>query len=177
MRRRDLIESAATGAATFVWYAMPDVVPSRAARGVVKTVLSGGLAAMSVAQVRRDKAEAAARTAISDDGGALDRVRALTSTEPALDGSVIGRVNDPKPLCARPGLLAVGAALVTVVVGGSLAAEWGIHRFGQRLGARGISWPHTRIGIVSGLAAGALAVGATALAEQAERAEQTERAG
>ncbi len=171
--RRDIAEAVASGAVTAVWYALPDAVASRRARAALKVGLLVPVVGLSVVQSRRALDEVAAARASDAGAGADDalaRVRALTATTPVLDSSTVRPAGDPtddgRPAWKRgivPAASAVaGAALAAGVVVGTVAAERGIHRLGRRLGARGVSLPHTRVGLVAGLVTAAISA-ATAI--------------
>ncbi len=161
-----LPEALASGALTFAWYALPDAVASRRARGVAKAALFVPMAAIGVMAGRRDAAAEAADDAADPAAhGRLGRIRALTHTEPVLDlsaieadaghdaGAVEGRRLAARiPSARQAALIAAGLAVVAVSAAGFVATERGVHRYGERLGARGVRLPHTRIGVVAGLA-------------------------
>lgn len=173
--RRDVAEAVLSGAVSFAWYALPDIVPARRTRGWLKAALTVPLVALGVAQSRRavdgadddapDGAVPVGATVSGDaarDGAArLARVRELTSVEPVLDPASLPGVaasGAQRAVLVGAGLLvAAGGALLGVV------GERAIFRYGERLAARGVRRPHTRIGVVAGLAAGGLSVATATL--------------
>jgi hypothetical protein len=168
--RRDITEALASGALTFAWYALPDAVPSRRARAAAKVALMVPVLGLAVAQFRRawESSRAGAPDEHAPSSGTLGRIRALTSTPPTLDASVIHAPADAptKRRCPSPrqaAALAVGALALFGTVASMVATERGIHRYGQHLGARGVRLPHTRIGLVAALASGGLTVASAAL--------------
>lgn len=180
--RRDVAEALASGVLAFAWYALPDAVASRRARAAAKTALLVPMVVMGVAQARREAASPDAREGAAAASDVLARIRDLTRAEPVLDQSVLeptgaaDGTGAPGDRNGRPGLLgglpspgqtaaiAAGLLVVAVTVVGSAAAERGVHRYGQRLGARGVRLPHTRIGAVAGVGSAALALAAAELA-------------
>jgi hypothetical protein len=168
------------GAGTFVWYAMSDVVASRGLRGLLKTGIVAAAGAWVWVQVRREHDHGHDEAAVRDDdggagaGGSADasgspdttaRIRALTSTVPVLDGERAG-LRPEHLLGSLPWApLALGAVVTAASIAGTVATERAIHRFGDRLGARGVAAPHTRIGVVAGL----LTVAAGLVGDELER--------
>ena len=159
--RRDIAEALASGGLTFAWYALPDVVPSRRARGVAKVALMLPVVGLAVAQVGRAGASTDAQDGAVAVSATLGRIRELTATTPALDARAIlspadedtdGRRGRRLPSPKQVALMGPALLVLAGTVAGTVAAERGIHRYGQRLGARGARLPHTRIGLVAGLA-------------------------
>lgn len=147
------VEALVTGAVTVLWYAMPDVVRSRAVRASLKAGLLAAGGAYAWRQVRADVDEAAGASdaspgPLSDE---LEQVRALTARPPVLDADVLG-LDDAAPTARARWFPVVALGAVAGVVGGTVAVERAIHRFGERLGQRGVTAPHTRIGAVAGAA-------------------------
>ncbi len=172
--RRDVVEALTSAAVAFAWYAMPDVVRSPRVRGVAKVALMVPTAVVAVGQIRR--AAEAIRAAREEDGAALhtgDGVAELGESGPSAadraNGSATSEVTEAgsplsadaargdSPLAGRAAL--IGAAVA--IVGGAaatIAGERALYRLGERLGDRGVRWPHTRIGVASALMAGGLSI-------------------
>lgn len=179
--------AAVWGGGTFAWYAMSDVVPSRGLRAVLKTGIVAATGAWGWVQLQREHAhdhEAHDDAAPLDGDAVLDsrdgtdtsggpdttaRIRALTSTAPVLDGARVG-LRPEDLLGSLPwSRVALAVALTAASIAGTVATERAIHRYGDRLGARGVTAPHTRIG----LAAGLLAVASSLVADELERRATT----
>lgn len=163
-----VVDGVVTAGAVGVWYAMPDVVSSRPARGLLKLALLAGSAAHAVVAVRSARAAAADDGALADDDGALTRIRALTDRTPVLDATALGlerEAGGDGPRWPAPRALAVGTAVVAGSLAATVAVERGVHRFGEHLAARGVRAPHTRIGVVAAL----LTAAATVAGERMER--------
>ncbi|MBX9244322.1 hypothetical protein ICW40_05810 [Actinotalea ferrariae] len=177
--RGAVVEGVVSAAVVTLWYAMPDVVRSRRWRGVLKTGLLVAGGAYGAARGRaedtagRGRAEdTAGRGRAEDTAGrgaaegvetsARERIEALTSTVPVLDAASAGL--DAGPRRSRTRTLALGAAAavgVVATVAVTVAMERAIFRWGERRRARGVRAPHTTIGVVSGLVAGALGLAST----------------
>lgn len=166
--RRDITEAATTGVIAFAWYALPDAVRSPRARAAVKLGLMVPTTLIGVTQSKR-----AANSSPDDVASALAGVRALVSGEPVLDADAViapGADADTPYPGSRAGLIRQGAALAAGVlalggaIAGIVAAERGIYRLGEHLAARGTRWPHTRIGVVAGLASAGLSIATAPLA-------------
>lgn len=126
-----------SGAATAAYYATPDVIASRAARGWSKAGLMAVIAATSVPESR----------------AALEQIRRARR-----DVAEVTADADPMPVGAKVVAGAVGAVAVVGVVAGVVAAERWIFRRGQARSAAGARWPHTRTGLVMGAVAAGLAL-------------------
>lgn len=166
--RRDVAEAVASSAITVAWYALPDAVSSRRARAGIKAALLAPLLGIGVVQLQRAKESIPAppEPSTDPDDDTVRRIRALTSTAPVLGPSAAGpNAGDG----AVPGVgrravvVAAGVLLLTAVTAGTVAAERGIHHLGRRMAARGVRWPHTRIGIVAGLVMAATSLGSARL--------------
>lgn len=106
--------AAVAAASTFVWYAMPDVVRSRGARVLLKTVVAAAVGVW-------------AGTIIREHGDQLDEV---VSNFPKSD-----------ELNANQSTLIGGVVLASL--GLTIAAEKAIFAFGERRRARGVRLAHT----------------------------------
>lgn len=121
-----------TGAVTALYYATPDLISSRTARGWVKAALTGISVAQSVPEIR-----SAWVTVRREVGGALAT---------AYDGL---------PAQGRAAVLGCGAAALGAAAGGVLAAERWAFRHGRARAAAGRRLPHTGPALLYGaLAAG-----------------------
>lgn len=136
------------GVLTGVWYALPDVVASRRARGWLKVaVILGGAA-------RAGRTAAHADAADDGDGDVpmpeadLTALVARMATEPVIDAESLGPGGAPPNRARR--LRVAGVVLAALSVVGSVTGERAIHRWGERLTARGVRYAHTRIGLVAG---------------------------
>lgn len=116
---------------TVVWYAMPDFIKSRRSRLLSKTSLLLGAGAYAFHEVRSER-------------------RAAEPSMPSIDQ----RTDDGTP--TKFGYVAVfTAALATILLMlgtlvGASKAERAIFTIGEKLKQGGMTWPHTRIGIVLG---------------------------
>lgn len=164
--RRDVIEAITTGGVAFAWYALPDAVRSPRARGAIKVGLMVPTTLIGVTQTKR-----AAEESPDDVASALAGVRALVSGEPVLDADAVlapdadapAHADTPHPstrtqLIRQGAVLAASVFAVGAAVVGIIATERGIYRLGEHLAARGTRWPHTRIGLVAGLASAGLSI-------------------
>ena len=115
------------GAATTAYYAVPDLLATRRARGLAK---AGCLALALVAS------------------GPEWRT-ALTATPEGHDGEVTSLPEELKRLPTRTKVLVAGAA-VGVLVGSTVLGERWIFRRGQARAAAGKRLPHTRAALVFG---------------------------
>ncbi len=150
-----LVNSLLTLVVTGAWYAMPDVVRSRPLRTVLKLGIVAGSVAYGVAAGRvadGPSGDAGADPAPADGADALTRVRALTDRSVAFDAAALGLPGSAQT-SGRGDLRrqAVGLGVGAAAVGLTVAGERGIHRYGERLAARGVRAPHTRVGAVIGL--------------------------
>ncbi|MCM3659901.1 hypothetical protein M3148_02655 [Georgenia satyanarayanai] len=151
-------DAVVNGVLTGGWYALPDVVASRRARGSLKVAVIVGGAAWAAARAVRaaqaadgDTADAAAEG--GGDAPAAESVPttlvARMATEPAIDAQALALGGNP-PNGVRPVRIAAGVALVVLSVVGTVAGERAIYRWGERLTARGVRYAHTRIGLAAG---------------------------
>ena len=124
--RANVAQAAVMGLTTVAWYALPDLVRSRAARTVLKT---GLLTAGGVGWVLARPQKAAPTGPQGPD--AFDEVFEAVRTEPAKSA-------------------AVGAAIVGLTTAFSIAGEKAIFRFGEKRRARGATGAHTVPALVLG---------------------------
>ncbi|KLN35904.1 hypothetical protein FB00_02585 [Cellulosimicrobium funkei] len=162
---------AIAGLMTVAWYAVPDVVRPRWARALAKTAVgtagivltltstAEGIEAREGVRALRDAARDAGAAGTDPDaspdrpadrpaGGAPDAAREDNTYVPDHDEAT------PVPPAVVVGGAAAGVALATTLV---VAGEKWVYRRGERLRARGVRLPHTRVGLVLGALAVALA--------------------
>lgn len=166
------VETVVWSAMVASWYAMPDVIRSRAWRAALKVAIVGAAAGYSVVRYRADAAEAVADEA---DGpatgdasdGSFARVRTLTSGVPVLDAADLDLADDDEragtDLVRAGGVAALATAGVIGSIAGTVAAERGLFRLGERWRAGGVAGAHTRIGLVAGVVTAVLALAADEL--------------
>lgn len=135
-----ILTAAATGVATAAYYATPDVIRSRAARGWVKAGLGVALTAVSLPDFRRVQEEARARREALPEEERVDVRQALAGMQPQ----------------AKAVVAAVGAGLAVGSVASVVVAERWIFRRGEARLAAGKPLAHTRAAIVLGLLSGAM---------------------
>lgn len=141
------------GVLTGVWYALPDVVASRRARGWLKVAVIVVGAAWAARAARAadgdtpDGAEACGKAAAAE--AVPTALVARMATAPVINAQALG-LGDTPPNWTRPVRAVAGMALAALGVVTSVAGERAIHRWGERLTARGVRYAHTRIGLVAG---------------------------
>ena len=126
-----------TGAATATYYATPDFIPSRTARGWVKAGLTAVSAAASVPEMRAAWTTARERQALDGEPLPSEAFRSL-------------------PAASRAVVLGSVAAALGCSVGGLLTVERWIFRRGQARAASGKRMPHTGPALLYGALAGGL---------------------
>jgi hypothetical protein len=141
------VVAAVTGVATTAYYATPDVLRSRRARGVAKVALSAVIVAAAVPEARRGGKAAADGPAIVEDtaeesAGTPGWRAALGSLSPA----------------RRAALAVVPAAFLAASVASTVAAERWVFRHGEARAAAGRRLPHTAPALAYGALAAALAL-------------------
>lgn len=160
-------DAAISGATMGAWYALPDVVGSRRARGWIKAgllLVNVGVAVWS-ARLDDDKNDDGDDDTVipgrdaTDSEVDLSGIAELAAVAPVIDAASLG-LNNAEPgrvARIRAAAFAVTAltALVSLAVVGSVAAERGIYRWGERRAARGVRGAHTRTGVLAGVATGA----------------------
>ena len=172
---------AIAGVSTLAWYAVPDVVRPRWARGLAKATVGTACLALTLTSTRdgqdaregvrsvRDAVRAAAEGTAGDEA-AGDGVEA-GSPGGVREDNAYAPAHGDEPLPVPPGVLVAGALggtalAVTLVVAGE---KW-LYRRGERLRARGVRLPHTRVGLAMGVVAAALAAVEPFLAKDADTA-------
>lgn len=132
------VAAVVTGLGTAAYYATPDVISSRTARGWVKTGLTAVVVAASVPQLRATWA-VIARERQGPDGE-------LPPSE----------VFSSLPVRSRAVVLGLVAAVLAGSTGGVLVAERRAFRHGQARAAAGRRLPHTGPALLYGALAGGL---------------------
>lgn len=186
--RRDVIEALTSAAVAFAWYAMPDVVRSPRVRGVAKVALMvpTAVVGVGVGQMRRaaDAGAEAIRAARVEDGaefesggGAEEGLGESAGRAEPVDGSAVeggtavgssGSADGARggsPFVRRAALVGAGVVVLGGGVAATIAGERAFFRLGERLGERGVRWPHTRIGVAAALMAGGVSIATAPLAE------------
>jgi hypothetical protein len=135
-----VLAAAATAVATAAYYATPDVIRSRAARGWAKAGLGAVLTALYLPDLRRMQVEARARREALPEEERVDVRQALADMQPR------GKV----------ALAGVAAGLTAGSVASVVVAERWIFRRGEARRAAGTPYAHTRAAIVLGLIGGAM---------------------
>ncbi|MFC8190860.1 hypothetical protein ACFUMH_04250 [Cellulomonas sp. NPDC057328] len=157
--RSRVLAALVTGAATTAYYASPDVIRSRTARGWVKGALAAASVAASIPDMRamiaaRKQKDAAPTGALRLDGTDLPDATGLDATDVvyrAVDENRTADDGAPAPRDLRPALvggLVVGSLALSTV--GTVAFERWVFRRGERLLAEGRPLAHTRAALVLG---------------------------
>lgn len=140
-----VLNAAVGGLATTAYYATPDLIRSRAARGWVKTALLAVVLATSAPELRRAREESLERR----------RAAAEDPDREQVDWREVWGATEPR---SRAALVAGGAAALAVSVGSVVAVERGVFRRGERRRAAGVRFAHTRPALVWGALTTALAL-------------------
>ncbi|MBF0688044.1 MAG: hypothetical protein IR158_09805 [Cellulomonas sp.] len=176
--RSRALNAALTGLTTAAYYAVPDVTPSRAARGWLKAACLVAGAALTAAEpesrdglrkLRSTWREGVAKDdALGTDDAAVTDGAAATDDAPgtrAVDGSAA--VTDEHASASRKTAVAVvGVALLAASTALTVAGEKWLFRRGEARAAAGVRFAHTR----TGLALGALSVALSLVPDPSERA-------
>lgn len=139
-----VLNAAVTGLASTAYYATPDLIRSRAARGWAKAALTGVVLAASVPDLRRGLEESRARRAAAQD-----------PEEEQVDWGELWGSMTPR---RRASVCAAGAAALAVSVGSVVAIERAVFRRGERRRAAGVRFAHTRPAVVWGVLGTALSL-------------------
>ena len=161
--RRAAADAAISGATMAAWYALPDVVGSRRARGWVKAGLllaNVGVVVWSARSGDDDDDDAVISGRDTADAEVdLSGIAQLAAVAPVIDADALGLTTAEPGRAARIRATGTALAAVTVLgalgVAGTVAAERAIFRWGERRAARGVRGAHTRTGVVAGVATGA----------------------
>lgn len=124
-----------TGLGTALYYATPDVLPSRTARGWAKAGLTAVAVAASAPEVRAEWANA--------------RHELVAAGDPAEAFAAL-------PAASKAVVLGAGAAVLAGALGGLLAVERSVFRRGQARAAAGKRLAHTGPALLYGVLAGGL---------------------
>ncbi|SIP91120.1 hypothetical protein SAMN05518682_0456 [Cellulosimicrobium aquatile] len=165
---------AIAGLSTVAWYAVPDVVRPRWARALLKTAVATAAVVLTFTSTT-EGTEAreglrslrdAAREADADETDAEPEI--ATADGAPREDNTWATDDDATPVPA--GVVVAGAAAglalaSTLVVAGE---KW-VYRRGERLRERGVRLPHTRVGLVVGALAVALAAAEPLLWNAEER--------
>ncbi|MCF6508546.1 hypothetical protein E9549_14190 [Blastococcus sp. MG754426] len=122
------------GAATAAWYATPDLIPSRTARGWAKAAIMVASLTASAPDLR------AARVAFRDLREEVHPAEAWRALPPTSKAALAG----------------VGSTALAASVAGVVAGERWAFRRGQARAAAGKRWPHAGPALVYGALASAL---------------------
>ncbi|WP_435738322.1 hypothetical protein V5D56_06960 [Cellulosimicrobium sp. PMB13] len=156
---------AIAGSTTLAWYAVPDVVRPRWARALLKTAVGTAGAVLTVTSTADGREARQAVRSLRDAASGLGKTSAAADDDAARPGAAEREDNAYRPDDTRPPFPVPSAVLALGAVGGVaasvalvVAGEKWVYRRGEGLRARGLRWPHTRVGIVMGGVAVALAV-------------------
>lgn len=158
------------GATTLAWYAVPDVVGPRWGRVLAKAVVgvAGAVLTLRTTGEGREAWEAL-RSARDAGRAAADTSDGATTDAPDPADST----GDEAPSKVPPAVLVLaGVGSVAVSTGLAVAGEKWVYRRGERLRARGLRLPHTRVA----LAMAAVAVALTAVEPYLRPADEDETA-
>lgn len=170
--RKRAILAAGQGALTALYYATPDVISSKAGRGVAKTMLALGVGGLAASEY--DELKFGTRNR-SDDGDLLVQPAAQAPGEliggPGEQSDAPHPGSDERPQgepdedgmpqsfsqfwislspVSRVGLGGLAAAAGIGSILAAVAGERWIYRFGERRAARGVTAAHTKTGLVIG---------------------------
>lgn len=165
--------SGVAGVVACIWYALPDYVLSKRRRALVKTVLLASAGLYGAWMGRKMPIEDSGDAGGSQVAPGLPGESLRGYAAPAQGQAAPDRTRQPDArtdawwLRLRPGTqLVVVAGAITVLTAGSIAAERTIYGVGERLARRGVSRPHTRVGLVLGALAPLAAVARTGCTAQ-----------
>lgn len=157
--RRAAADAAISGATMAAWYALPDVVDSRRARGWIKVgllLVNVGVAVWSAGlDDDNDDDTVIAGRDTTDSEADLSGIAKLASVAPVIDAESLGLSSAKPGRAARARAVGTAVAALSVLgalgAAGMVAAERAIFRWGERRAARGIRGAHTRTGVVAGV--------------------------
>lgn len=150
--RKRVLTAVVAGATATAYYAVPDFVPSRTARGWIKA----GLLAAGAAASLPDREERAQMRASWDDAMSARAARLAAADGTTPDGETPdgetpdGGTTPDAPPSSVPALVVAGVALVAATTVASVAAERWLFRRGEARAAAGVRYPHTRTALVLG---------------------------
>ena len=159
-------DAALNGAVVCVWYAMPDHLPGRGRRAAAKTFLLLVGALPSIRLTRRDDGPQFHVGQGAPPVGTARRGKPTAHEErtpgsdeevtSADDGAGTGEEGRSSRIEAALARLSPAAAIglvggiVVLATAGTVAQERLLHRLGERLARRGVSYPHTHVGLALG---------------------------
>ncbi len=156
--RPDPSSAAITGLTTLAWYAVPDLVRPRWARALTKAAvavagLGAGLVVTTEGRSARDGLRAAMTVSdAADVPEGVDGRGGRQSDEngvPGVEDESLAQVDPRLAGAVVAGSLAAGVAL-------AVAGEKWAYRRGEKWRAKGLTLPHTRVGLIVGAAAAGL---------------------
>ncbi|MGW6132551.1 hypothetical protein ACWFNE_21195 [Cellulomonas sp. NPDC055163] len=172
-----VLTALASGLTTTAWYAMPDVLASRTARGWAKAGIAAVAVAIGLPELRPELAKLRAAAASASAAGVPAPTEPCVSADgahgtagtPAAAGSqrtegTVGAEGAEPERSASPAfrvrVVASGVVAVAVVgsVAGTVAAERWLFRRGEARAAAGVRFAHTRAAAVLGALTVALAL-------------------
>ena len=140
-----------SGLATTVYYALPDLLHSRRARGWAKAACLVPVVAVSLPTSREEWDEL--RTSARDARAALAQAQEEGTEAPAQDGAAVQAGSSVRSK------VVVGAAATVALVGSTaatVALERWVFRRGEARAAAGVRYPHTRTALVMGVLSAAV---------------------
>lgn len=142
--RKRVLTAVVAGVTATAYYAVPDFVPSRTARGWIKA----GLLAAGAAATLPDREERAEMRAAWEDAMSARAARRAADGGSTPDG---GTTPDESPTSVPgPVVVAAGVSLLAATTVASVAAERWLFRRGEARAAAGVRYPHTRTALVLG---------------------------
>ncbi|VXC05777.1 conserved hypothetical protein [Pseudoclavibacter sp. 8L] len=170
--RKRAILAAGQGTLTALYYATPDVISSKAGRGVAKTMLALGVAGLAASEYDELKLGKRGRTEDTDllvqpaaqapgeliggPGDQADAPHPLPGERPQGEDEVDGKPQSFSQFwisLSPASRVALGGLAAAAGIGSILAAVAGerwIYRFGERRAARGVTTAHAKTGLVIG---------------------------
>lgn len=163
-----ILTALASGLATTAWYATPDVIASRTARGWAKAGLAAGALAVELPQLRAERASRRAAAVdvpgssegpLRADGPSAANAQPRAAVASGAGGAAgaggtagVGGTEPAPPGTSRRRAVALGVLVVAgaASVAGTVAAERWIFRRGEARAAAGVRFAHTRTAAVLG---------------------------
>ncbi|MCC2333962.1 hypothetical protein [Cellulomonas wangsupingiae] len=149
-----------SGLATTAYYAVPDLLHSRRARGWAKVACLVPVVAVSLPTSREEWDEL--RTSARDARAALAAAQDGGTEAAAQEGGTEAAAQDDEAVRAGSSVrfkVAMGAAAAVALVGSTVAtvaAERWVFRRGEARAAAGVRYPHTRTALVLGVLSAAV---------------------
>jgi hypothetical protein len=135
-----LLQALVNGAATTAYYASPDVITSRTARGWTKAALTAVMFATAVPDLRAARAEMTARES--------------QGRRAPVDADTV----DTRPTGRKVAMAGSVAAVLAWSVGSVVVVERWVFRRGEARAAAGTRLPHTRAALLFGVLAAAISL-------------------